>query len=193
VLAENSETLSEGKGTSDRVGKKQRNTVKRQGNFGQSWQKTARHCQKARELRTELAENIETLSKDKGTSDRVGRKHRDTVRRQGNFGQSWQKTEKHCQKARELRTELAENIETLSEGKGTSDRVGKKQRDTVKRQGNFGQSWQKTARHSQKARELRTELAENIETLSKGKGTSDRVGRKHRDTVRRQGNFGQLQ
>jgi hypothetical protein len=46
---------------------------------------------------------------------------------------------KHCQKARQLWTEWAEKSETLSKGKSTSDRVSRKQRDTVKRQGNFGQ------------------------------------------------------
>jgi ribosomal protein L19E len=80
-----------------------------------------------------LVETSETLSEGKATLDSVGGKKRNTVKRQGNFGQSWQKKEKHCQKVRQLRTELAETRETLSEGKATSDRVGGKKRNTVKR------------------------------------------------------------
>jgi len=86
-LAEKGETLSKGKATLDSVGRKKRNIVKRQGNFGQCWQKKAKHCQKARQLRTEQAEKSETLSKDKATSDRVSRKKRNTVKKEGNFGQ----------------------------------------------------------------------------------------------------------
>jgi hypothetical protein len=72
-LAENRETLPEGSATLDRVGRKQGNTVRRQCNFGQSWQKKAKHCQKAVQLWTELAEKSETLSEDKATLDRVGK------------------------------------------------------------------------------------------------------------------------
>ena len=56
----------------------------------------------------------------------------------------------NSQKSGELRTELAEKTETLSEGNPTLDRVSRKKRNIVKRQ-----------------------------------GTSDRVGRKNRNIVRR--------
>jgi hypothetical protein len=171
--------------TSDRVGEKDRNIVRRQRNFGQSWRKRQQHCQKAGQLRTELAKKTATLSEDKGTSDRVGRKNSNIVRRQRNFGQSWRKRQQHCQKTKELRTELAEKTATLSEGKGTSDRVGEKDSNIVRRQRNFGQSWQKKQQHCQKAKELRTELAKKTVTLSEDKGTSDRVGRKNSNIVRR--------
>jgi len=45
-----------------------------------------------------------------------------SVRRQGDFGQSWQKKAVGCPKVRGLRTEWAEKSRRLSEGNATSDR-----------------------------------------------------------------------
>jgi hypothetical protein len=126
VLAEKPETLSEGKATSDSVGEKDSNIVRRQSNFGQGWRKRQQHCQKAKQLWTVLAEKPETLSEGKATSDRVGGKNSNIVQRQGNFRQCWRKRQQHCQKAKQLRTGLAKKTATLSEGKATSDRVGGK-------------------------------------------------------------------
>jgi len=53
------------------------------------------------------------------------------------FGQSWWKNKKHCQKSRELRTELVEKQGTLSEVEGISDRVGGKTRNIVRSRDNF--------------------------------------------------------
>jgi hypothetical protein len=77
--------LSEGRATSDRVGRKNRNIVRRQGNFGQSQRKKQKHCQKTGQLQTESAEKTETLSEDRATSDRVSGKNRNIVRREDNF------------------------------------------------------------------------------------------------------------
>jgi hypothetical protein len=71
------------------------------------------------------------------TSDRVGGKDSNIVRRQRNFGQSWWRKQKHCQKTKELWTESAKNTATLSEGKRTSDRVNRKNSNIVRRKGNF--------------------------------------------------------
>jgi hypothetical protein len=123
--------LIEPDSTSDRVGGNDSNIVRRQGNFGQCLRKRQKHCQKVKELWTELAEKTATLSEGKETLDRVSGKYSNIVRRQRNFGQSWQKKQQHCQKAKELRTELAEKTATLSEGKRTSDRVSRKNSNIV--------------------------------------------------------------
>jgi hypothetical protein len=56
--------ISKGKATLDRVEGKSRKIVQRLVNFGQSWWKKQKHCQKARQLRTVLKGKAERLSKD---------------------------------------------------------------------------------------------------------------------------------
>jgi phage-related tail protein len=136
-------TLSEGKATSDRVGQKYSIIVRKQSNFGQCWRNRQQHCQKAKQLRTGLAKMTATLSEGKATSDRIGEIDSNIVRRQSNFGRSKQKIQQHCQKTRQLPTGLAEKTATLSEGKATSDRVSRKTRNIVRREGNFRQGWRK--------------------------------------------------
>ncbi|MDQ1143634.1 hypothetical protein QE429_000461 [Bacillus sp. SORGH_AS 510] len=87
-----------------------------------------------------MAGKLEILSEVEGSLDRVGEKTRNIVRSRGKFGQSWWENKKHCQKSREVWTELVGKQETLSEVVATLDRVGGKTRNTVRSRGKFGQS-----------------------------------------------------
>ncbi|MDR6123455.1 hypothetical protein QFZ87_003052 [Bacillus sp. SLBN-46] len=150
MLVEKAEILSKGKATSDRVEGKSRKIVQRLVKFGQSWWKKQKHCPKEMQLRTELGEKGETLSKVKATSDRVGRKGVTLSKVKGTSDRVGRKGE------------------TLSKVKATLDSVEGKTRKIVKRQRNFGQSWWEKQKHCQKAGQLQPVLAEKAETLSKG-------------------------
>jgi hypothetical protein len=69
-LEKKNKKLSEEEATSDKFGEKEQRAVRSRGHCGQVWRKSAKSCQKKKQLQTSLEEKNKKLSEEEATSDK---------------------------------------------------------------------------------------------------------------------------